>query len=857
VETFPTMRFLRMYACLFIIPLFWVNALLAQTISEKVKVNQIGYLPSEEKLAYVSDENASAISSWALVDAGSGNRVYESSEVGQQIDDLASGELVYKLNFSDFVTPGSYHLEVDGIGRSYEFEISAMVYNDVFDIIMKGFYYQRSGIELTSQYAGKWAKPAEYANDAYVYLGFDGSKIIKGEKINAAGGWRDAGDPNKKVVPASVTVHQLLILYEYFPTYISESHTNIPADAQFPDLPDYLTEIKVSLDWLVNMQRSDGAVWHAVGQEDFYLEGMGHLDPNDRYLMPVSTTATANFAAVMATAYRVFKDIEQDYAMDCLQASERAWQALNDSEIWSNPTIIGHNGSLQYPEENGYSGDPPGINNTAVYEDNDDADERHWASAELAISTDKQEYHDYFRAGIGNGIWYPSLWPAVSNLGRFSYAMAFRNESSATMNQLRSSISAYMDVYLGRMETTGFGTSLSAADYFWGSNNLAGQFSYTFLLSYEILGDERYKDAALSMLNYILGANSLNQSFVSGVGDKPVENIFHLPSFHDGISEVVPGLIPGGPNQFVTATDVVHANLINLESPPPAKCYVDSEFSFASNEAVILESAVWAFVTGYFYYKEIDNDNDGFATEDDCDDNNAQVNPSQAEVPYNGIDDDCNEATLDDDLDMDGYGIDQDCDDNNSAINPGEQEVPYNSIDEDCDPATLDDDLDEDGFGISDDCDDNNASVNPGLSEVPYNMLDDDCDASTLDDDLDEDGFGNDVDCDDGNAAINPEAEEIPNNDIDEDCDGVDLTSGLFDTADGQISIQPNPVLDFLFIESSDEVRGFEIYGLDGQLKIAGRAVNKQIEVSGLAASMYVLRVEIGQRRVMYKFVKM
>ncbi len=41
---------------------------------------------------------------------------------------------------------------------------------------------------------------------------------------------------------------------------------------------------------------------------------------------------------------------------------------------------------------------------------------------------------------------------------------------------------------------------------------------------------------------------------------------------------------------------------------------------------------------------------------------------NEAEVPYNGFDDDCDEMTLDDDLDQDGFNLAQDCDDNNPNI---------------------------------------------------------------------------------------------------------------------------------------------------------------------------------------------
>ncbi|MCB9763877.1 MAG: hypothetical protein H6739_29170 [Alphaproteobacteria bacterium] len=219
---------------------------------------------------------------------------------------------------------------------------------------------------------------------------------------------------------------------------------------------------------------------------------------------------------------------------------------------------------------------------------------------------------------------------------------------------------------------------------------------------------------------------------------------------------------------------------------------------------------------------EPDVDGDGFSASEDCDDEDAAINPAAEEL-CDGLDNNCDDqidegvlSTWYADADADGYGDDAqvqeacaapegyiaqggDCDDSDAAYNPGAAEDDCaDPNDYNCDGSVGYADNDDDGWAACEDCDDSDAAVNPGATEV-CNGLDDDCDgtidgpgsadASTWYADRDGDGYGDAAsaqqdceapsgtvtdgsDCDDANAAVHPGATEVCNEGLDDDCDG-------------------------------------------------------------------------------------
>lgn len=141
------------------------------------------------------------------------------------------------------------------------------------------------------------------------------------------------------------------------------------------------------------------------------------------------------------------------------------------------------------------------------------------------------------------------------------------------------------------------------------------------------------------------------------------------------------------------------------------------------HEIYVDESSVDAHIAHGDVY--LDADGDGFTAENtcevgdqtDCDDTDPAVNPNVTEVPYDGIDNDCNPATLDDDLDEDGYPFATDCDDCDDTIYPGAEEVCDDNVDNNCD-GQVDEDCNSCVNGTTELL---SVEINPGLE--PYTLF--------------------------------------------------------------------------------------------------------------------------------------
>lgn len=235
-----------------------------------------------------------------------------------------------------------------------------------------------------------------------------------------------------------------------------------------------------------------------------------------------------------------------------------------------------------------------------------------------------------------------------------------------------------------------------------------------------------------------------------------------------------------------------------------------------------------------------DADNDGFGdplasldacdqpegmvgNDQDCNDEDSLVNPDNAEICGDGIDNNCNGATDEEDAPFplqwyrDGDGDEY-----------GDASVPYSE--ESC--------AEPPGGWVQDatDCNDSDPAINPGAAETWYDGLDDNCDGN--DNDEDEDGYvgidGGGDDCDDTEYLSNPGAPEICGDDADNNCDGVEaecevvdavVGMGAYDRTGGSVSLGGDVDGD----GKSDAFIGASRYDGDGLSRGAGYLLSGDI----------------------------
>jgi endoglucanase len=515
----------------------------------KVYLNSVGYLPNRVKVATFVDTGDDAFE----VLSANGDTVFEGTASDATLDP-DTGAKLRQADFSDLTEPGEYYLAVKGVGRSAAFRIGSDVFETPLEMTMLGLYGQRCGVavEIETSVGHYQHRACHTAEASLAALGLEGTR-------DDTGGWHDAGDYGKYTGNGAFAVAFLLKAYEHFPEALEKTEFRIPE--QGGDTPDILDEARVELEWLQKTQLSDGSAAHKVTARNFEGSIPPEVDTQPRFFVPAGTVATADLAAVMALAARLYEPFDADFAASCLETAQRAYAFLQD-----HPNII-------EPNQEGFK--------TGGYNDGSDKDDRQWAAAELFETTGDEDVLADFdtRAKSHESIETAFDWTRTGNLAFLTYLFSSREgRDPSIVEAIATSLKSAGDSLVDNATTHGYGRAIGST-YYWGINGVVARTSFALAAAYRQEQDAKYLDALTLQLDHLFGRNPYGRSYLTGVGFDPPLNPHHRPSQASNQANPWPGLLVGGPHgqQFEgTGEDV-----------PPALTWADVSSNYMHNEVAI------------------------------------------------------------------------------------------------------------------------------------------------------------------------------------------------------------------------------------------------------------------------------
>jgi len=567
---------------------------LASAVAAPLLVNQLGFAPNSEKIAVIPGSDANPAEIRDL-----NGKTILTMEPPLVYDWDFSGEEVQTYDFSAVKTPGTYRFYRDGyLGNPII--IGDKVYEDVAKGALKWFYYQRASMPIEAPYGDKWIRAAGHPDDKVIVYGTDartgaGYEKSVGKKhpkagqnvvINSSKGWYDAGDYGKYIVNSGITVFTLLELYENFPAYMDTLSWNIPREIK--GMPLILEEVKYNLDWMLTMQDADGGVYHKVTTLNFGGSVMPEFDGAPRYAIIKNTIASLDFAGVMAQASVVYRKVDPAYAEQMLKAAEKAyaWAKKYPKQFYKQPEDV-QTGSYAPGDENG-------------------KDEFRWAATELyrakVVAGQKDKAAAGYLADLKKNLFTPdgAWWGNVNMLAAFRVAMDKATYGDDLNKAAKKVVMDEANNLRAVGDTSGYHLPAFPWSWNWGSNSAMANNAMVLLHAYYLTGDKSYVDGAQQVLDYLLGKNPMEISYVTGFGYRAARNPHHRPSEGDWVDDPVPGMLVGGPHLGKQDINLDGKEAWKCENyaaaDKPALAYIDNRCSYATNEVAINWNSPLAYV---------------------------------------------------------------------------------------------------------------------------------------------------------------------------------------------------------------------------------------------------------------------
>ena len=523
--------------------------------------------------------------------------------------DVASGERVHQIEVAP-LPQGDYSLIVGDRRRA--FRVAQRPFADLKHDALAYFYQNRAGVPILAAHVARpdLARPAGHPQEVVTCFSGRDQRGVDwpgcGYRLDVTGGWYDAGDHGKYVVNGGIAVWTLVHAHERAQRLglspFVDGTADIPEAGDGVD--DLLNEARFQLEFLLRMQVPEGAraavlvdevpgmvdagglVHHKVHDRAWTALPMAPADdPQPRFLYPPSTAATLNLAAVGAQCARVWRDIDAAFADRCLAAARMAYAAAK-----AHPDLFA---------DGRFDGGGP-------YGDRALADEFYWAAAELWATTGEAAYEADARASTywlggprsGASATGDPAFAQTAALGTVTLASAPRL-SEAERRTARDNLVAAARQYLAEGETQGYAFPRGGDRFEWGSNSVLMNRAMILGVAHDFTGEAPFRQGVVASLDFLLGRNPLDQSFVSGWGERAMRHPHHrfwAAGAGPDWPEPPAGALSGGPNNTNMADEAAKAMQGRCA---PLACWADHIDSYALNEVAINWNAPLVWVAAF------------------------------------------------------------------------------------------------------------------------------------------------------------------------------------------------------------------------------------------------------------------
>lgn len=583
-----------------------------------VRVNQVGYLSTDIKVAVAfSNDNLSALS-YQLLKVSDGSVLVAATAFPASSGAYQPFAYTYQLDFSAFQPAAAVGCELklsDGT-LSPPFMVGPCVYNGVEEVPLNFFRAQNCGTGNWYNQGVNINAPCHLAPGAGGSTGDEDGMVVdgphKGSTLDTEGGWHDSGDLIKFMVTTAWEIEVMEVAYRENPSAFQDTLGSNLQPSSPNGVPDVLDEARYGLAWVLKMNPDAGTFYDNVADGRDHNNFGTYLPSNDaidysraaapdngtvpKPYRPVyggpgdqgGTQNCARAAGALAMAYQLWSAAtsyqDLSFASTCLTHAQWLY-ALGKAQ---NATLNDVDGF--YPS----SGFDPEMELAAA--------ELYKATGTASYLTDAQAYAAAAGSAGGELDWsqnnflaHDCLYPVVA---------------AAEQATLAGFMKADLDADLARSNANPYGLGYS---YVWGTLEDSTSLAVMCHLWKKLNpGDASYDAMATANRDYLLGKNPWGVCFIQGMGttwpNYPQHNtsliLYQKLPYGTGSASVntpIPGMVIEGPVDY----NDYKAQGITLSGSDPYGAfdnasaggwvYHDDNQDYASNEPTTT-GTVWAIM---------------------------------------------------------------------------------------------------------------------------------------------------------------------------------------------------------------------------------------------------------------------